>query len=186
MKVFTTGQVAKICQVAPATVNRWFDKGMLKGFRVPGSRDRRVPRENLIRFCKEYKLPIGDLGDREAALCVLLIFADMQLLGAVKESFLMAESVRILSASGVFAATRYLQEQRLDAVIIDLGIGHAEASTLCKLVHESKYCLHAVTVGLYDGRRDVKSSRFTDLIRKPFDPQYLVERVKTLVAEARK
>ncbi|MCY2996511.1 MAG: response regulator, partial [Planctomycetota bacterium] len=25
MKVFTTGQVAKICKVAPRTVSKWFD-----------------------------------------------------------------------------------------------------------------------------------------------------------------
>jgi len=37
MKVFTTGQVAKICKVAPRTVSKWFDSGRLKGYRIPGS-----------------------------------------------------------------------------------------------------------------------------------------------------
>ena len=45
MKVFTTGQVAKICKVAPRTVSKWFDSGRLKGYRIPGSQDRRIPRE---------------------------------------------------------------------------------------------------------------------------------------------
>ena len=36
MKVFTTGQVAKICKVAPRTVSKWFDSGRLKGYRIPG------------------------------------------------------------------------------------------------------------------------------------------------------
>ena len=53
MKVFTTGQVAKICKVAPRTVSKWFDSGRLKGYRIPGSQDRRIPREYLIRFLKE-------------------------------------------------------------------------------------------------------------------------------------
>ena len=44
MKVFTTGQVAKICKVAPRTVSKWFDSGRLKGYRIPGSQDRRIPR----------------------------------------------------------------------------------------------------------------------------------------------
>ena len=43
MKVFTTGQVAKICKVAPRTVSKWFDSGRLKGYRIPGSQDRRNP-----------------------------------------------------------------------------------------------------------------------------------------------
>ena len=39
-KVFTTGQVAKICKVAPRTVSKWFDSGRLRGYRIPGSQDR--------------------------------------------------------------------------------------------------------------------------------------------------
>ena len=41
--IFTTGQVAKICKVAPRTVSKWFDSGRLRGYRIPGSQDRRIP-----------------------------------------------------------------------------------------------------------------------------------------------
>ena len=34
--IYTTGQVAKMCQVAPRTVSKWFDSGRLKGFRIAG------------------------------------------------------------------------------------------------------------------------------------------------------
>src|SRR5260370_42004624 len=60
-KVFTTGQVAKICKVAPRTVSKWFDSGRLRGYRIPGSQDRRIPREHLIRFLKEHGMPLGEL-----------------------------------------------------------------------------------------------------------------------------
>ena len=59
-KVFTTGQVAKICKVAPRTVSKWFDSGRLRGYRIPGSQDRRIPREHLLRFLKEHGMPLGD------------------------------------------------------------------------------------------------------------------------------
>ena len=36
-EVLTTGEVAKICNVAPRTVSKWFDSGSLKGYRIPGS-----------------------------------------------------------------------------------------------------------------------------------------------------
>lgn len=49
-QVFTTGMIAKICQVATRTVIKWFDSGQLKGYRVPGSKDRRVPRVCLVEF----------------------------------------------------------------------------------------------------------------------------------------
>ena len=55
--VLTTGQVAQICNVAPRTVTKWFDSGQLKGYRIPGSRDRRIPTSELIRFMKAHNIP---------------------------------------------------------------------------------------------------------------------------------
>ena len=72
MKVFTTGQVAKICKVAPRTVSKWFDSGRLKGYRIPGSQDRRIPREYLIKFLKEHGMPLGDLEDEAMAKCLIV------------------------------------------------------------------------------------------------------------------
>ena len=79
MKVFTTGQVAKICKVAPRTVSKWFDSGRLKGYRIPGSQDRRIPREYLIKFLKEHGMPLGDLED-EAMAKVLIVAQDQVLI----------------------------------------------------------------------------------------------------------
>lgn len=58
--IFTTGQVAKICKVAPRTVSKWFDSGRLRGYHIPGSTYRRIPRENLIKFMAEHKLPMPE------------------------------------------------------------------------------------------------------------------------------
>src|SRR5215207_5200554 len=54
--VLTTGEVAKICNVAPRTVSKWFDSGALRGYRIPGSKDRRIPVNQLIRFMKEHNI----------------------------------------------------------------------------------------------------------------------------------
>ncbi len=59
--VLTTGDVAKICNVAPRTVSKWFDNGQLKGYRIPGSKDRRIPVSELIRFMKMHNMPTAAL-----------------------------------------------------------------------------------------------------------------------------
>lgn len=59
--VLTTGDVAKICNVAPRTVSKWFDNGQLKGYRIPGSKDRRIPLSELVRFMKANNMPITAL-----------------------------------------------------------------------------------------------------------------------------
>ena len=56
--VFTTGEVAEICKLSQQTVIRCFDSGRLGGYRVPGSRFRRIPRDELIKFMKEHNIPL--------------------------------------------------------------------------------------------------------------------------------
>lgn len=77
-KVFTTGQIAKICRVAPRTVSKWFDAGHLAGYRIPGKSgrgDRRVLRENLIRFMNDFGFPVNEVTERGARV-VLLVGVD--------------------------------------------------------------------------------------------------------------
>ncbi len=77
-QVFTTGQVAKICHVASGTVAKWFDSGRLKGYRIPGSQDRRIPRGILLAFLKEHEMPLGVLEEDEDKA------AEARVLGAAK------------------------------------------------------------------------------------------------------
>jgi len=58
--VFTTGDVAQLCHVTPRTVAKWVDRQGL-GYRIPGSQDRRIPRDQLIRFLREHHMPLGEL-----------------------------------------------------------------------------------------------------------------------------
>ena len=56
-QVFTTGEAADICKVSQQTIIRCFDSGRLQGFRVPGSKFRRIPRAELLRFMKANDIP---------------------------------------------------------------------------------------------------------------------------------
>ena len=69
--VLTTGDVAKICNVAPRTVSKWFDSGQLKGYRIPGSKDRRIPFEELLNFMKSHNMPISGLPSGKTRVLVV-------------------------------------------------------------------------------------------------------------------
>ena len=71
MKVFTTGQVAKICKVAPRTVSKWFDSGRLRGYRIPGSQDRRIPREYRLSSSRSTACPWATWKTRPWPRCSL-------------------------------------------------------------------------------------------------------------------
>ena len=69
--VFTTGEAAEICKVSQQTIIRCFDSGRLKGFRVPGSRFRRIPREALIAFMKDNNIPPDALDSGKTKVLVV-------------------------------------------------------------------------------------------------------------------
>ncbi len=54
-RVFTTGHIAKMLGVSPATVVKKFMRtGRLRFYTVPGSLDRRVTKESLVEFLIAY------------------------------------------------------------------------------------------------------------------------------------
>ena len=69
--VFSTGEAAEVCNVSQQTIIRCFDKGRLQGFRVPGSKFRRIPRDELIRFMQANDIPLARIeGHRRSVLCL--------------------------------------------------------------------------------------------------------------------
>src|SRR5437667_465258 len=125
-KVFTTGQVAKICKVAPRTVSKWFDSGRLKGYRIPGSQDRRIPREQLIKFLKEHGMPLGELEEEEWHK-VLVIGAEKLFIDRLKEILPEDEDYKYEIANSGFEAGIQAESFHPDTIIIDLALGRTEA-----------------------------------------------------------
>ena len=131
MKVFTTGQVAKICKVAPRTVSKWFDSGRLRGYRIPGSQDRRIPREYLIKFLKEHGMPLGDLEDE--AMAKVLIVAKTRCSSRTSSGELPLErSFKIAVAASGFEAGIQAESFHPDCIIVDFSIGRTEALQICQ------------------------------------------------------
>lgn len=53
----TPSEAARISGLSKTTIARCFDRGLLAGFRIPGSKFRRIPIENLYRFLRESGIP---------------------------------------------------------------------------------------------------------------------------------
>lgn len=180
--IFTTGQVSKICEVAPRTVNKWFDSGRLRGYRIPGSKDRRIPREHLIQFLKEHGMPTGELED-EATGKVLVVSADQLLHAALLES-LSGDLFKLEYATSGFEAGIQAKSLHPDCVVIDFQLGRQEAQVIARHLRKNPSYTDAVQIGLItdEDSADVERALFTEIFRKPFDASLLVERIKTLVA----
>jgi excisionase family DNA binding protein len=183
MKVLTTGQVAKICKVAPRTVSKWFDSGRLKGYRIPGSQDRRIPREYLIKFLKEHGMPLGELED-EAMAKVLVVGQDSVLLENLKRVLPENRSFRFANAASGFEAGIQAESFHPDAIIVDYSIGHIEALQICQNLRRNSEFHDVILVALLpddDGSTNFDRSTINETFKKPFDVALLAERLRTLI-----
>ena len=183
MKVFTTGQVAKICKVAPRTVSKWFDSGRLKGYRIPGSQDRRIPREYLIKFLKEHGMPLGDLED-EAMAKVLIVAQDQVLIENLRRELPPEKSFRVAVAASGFEAGIQAESFHPDCIICDFSIGKVEALQICQNLKRNSDFTETILIALLpdDGSSiSFDRSSINETFKKPFDAALLAERIRTLV-----
>lgn len=58
--VLTPKEAARLCGLSSQTITRAFDAGRLKGYRVPGSKFRRIPRAELLRFMSHHGMPLPE------------------------------------------------------------------------------------------------------------------------------
>lgn len=118
--VLTTGEVARLCGVAPRTVSKWFDAGQLRGFKIPGSRDRRIPRESLVRFMKAHGIPLRGLDGN--ATRVLIAEADYEFADAMRMALERGFNYRVQVASSVFEAGLLARQFRPHVIFLDVAM----------------------------------------------------------------
>lgn len=170
--IFTTGQAAKICKMSMNTVKKLFDSGQLRGYRIPGSGDRRIPREHLIRFLKEHGMPLGELeNDADAILCV----------SADAEKFARAfDGARnVFHATDCFSAGMAFELCHARCVIIDFGTLGDEARRLFKSFKALSCHAPSFIIGVGDPHNgDERCDKF---VQDPFDPVMLREDVNLVL-----
>src|SRR3989441_7595721 len=178
--VFTTGEAAKICKVSQQTIIRCFDSGQLKGFRVPGSRFRRIPRDLLFKFMKENGIPTDALesGKRK----VLLVDDDEELVELISDVLKSDGRFEVRVASNGFAAGMIVKEYRPDLVVLDVMLPDINGRDVCQLI-QADSSLGGVRIICISGMveedkiEDLKSAGAHDFLQKPFDVDELIERM---------
>ena len=177
--VFTTGEAAKICKVSQQTIIRCFDNGSLKGFRVPGSRFRRIPREQLYAFMKENGIPTEALesGKRK----ILIVDDDEDLVDLMQDAFARDGRFDIKTANNGFGAGMLVKEFRPDLVVLDVMLPDINGKEVCQRVRNDP-TMKSVKIICISGMveqtkiADLRAAGADDFMNKPFAVDALVER----------
>jgi excisionase family DNA binding protein len=183
--VLTTGEVAKICNVAPRTVSKWFDSGALRGYRIPGSKDRRIPVNQLIRFMKQHGMPLNGL---MTGCTRILIVDDEQDIVEVLEKILEDEAkYEVEVAKGGFAAGVIAEKFRPHVILLDMHLSDIDGREVAKQV-KNNADLQLTKVIAMSGKmmdeeaKGMLAQGFDGFLKKPFHVKQVIEAVEDAMA----
>ena len=182
--VFTTGEAAKICKVSQQTIIRCFDSGQLKGFRVPGSRFRRIPRDQLYAFMRDNGIPTDalDSGRRK----ILVVDDDEDLMELICDALERDGRMEVRSVNNGFGAGMMIKEFRPDLIVLDVMLPDINGKEVCTLVRSQSnmddvriICISGMVET--DKIQELHDAGANDFMKKPFDVDELVARICQLL-----
>ena len=183
-KVFTTGEAAKVCKVSQQTIIRCFDSGRLNGFRVPGSRFRRIPREELIRFMRENDIPLETIGSDLKR--VLIVDDEPEIVSLISELLEQDGRFEVRSASTGYDAGMETERFKPHLIVLDYMLPDINGNIVCQRVRENDengdtrvLCVSGVVE--QNEVEKLRQAGADDFLKKPFNLRELVERIENLL-----
>ena len=183
--ILTTGEVAKICNVAPRTVSKWFDTGQLRGYRIPGSKDRRIPMSALIRFMTAHNIPLD--GVQSGRTRVLLVDEPSELVTVLSKLLTEQAGYEVLVAHTMLTAGITCEKARPHVMLIDLHLPDVNSDQLVRDVrsHDDLQMIKLVAVSgkLTEGQcRHLVKNGYDAFLRKPFNVKQVTQVIEEVTA----
>ena len=183
--VLTTGDVARICHVAPRTVSKWFDNGQLKGYRIPGSKDRRIPLSELIRFMKVHNMPTAELA--VGKIRVLIADSNVQTASSLSSVLKSRADYDVQTARSSFETGAIVRTFSTHVLLVSLVGEGIDAMGVCKGIREND---DLRTIKIIAMVKDLNESEAVALLGKGFDgyvsyaadPTEVIKRIEEAIA----
>jgi excisionase family DNA binding protein len=184
-QVFTTGEAAEICKVSQQTIIRCFDSGRLQGFRVPGSRFRRIPRAELIRFMKTNEIPTDAL--ESSAKRILIVDDDEKIVEMLQDLLGSDDRFDLRTAATGYDAGMLTEQFRPHLILLDFMLPDINGNLVCQRIKSNAELAETkvlIISGVVNQREiDELSEHGADgFIKKPFDVEELLTRIEDLVS----
>ena len=183
--VLTTGEVAKICNVAPRTVSKWFDTGVLKGYRIPGSKDRRIPVSQLMRFMKEHGIPFDGVASGKTR--ILIVDDEQEIVDVLHKALSEQANYEVRTATNGFQAGIEADRFKPHVMLLDVHLGEADVRNIANMVRADDDLqmtkIIAMSGKMTDGQlQTLRTSGFDGYLKKPFQVRQVVETIESATA----
>lgn len=177
-KFFTTGQIAKICGVSIATVQKWIDAGEIESYRLPlTASERRVPRQSLLTFMRKYELPTDELEGKESYR-VLIAGLETQIRNQIDKIWAgLNQSAEVKVARDGIDFLVLIGSVKPHLIVMDLHLDGFEGTKVIEYLHkeeETKNIKIIVVSDLTDEERSLLGKLHVDaIVSRPFKPDKL-------------
>ncbi len=182
--LFTTGEAAEICKVSQQTIIRCFDAGRLEGFRVPGSRFRRIPRKNLVRFMQDNNIPLDTIesGKRK----ILIVDDDSEIVELLEDVLERDGRYEIKTASSGYEAGMATEKFRPELILLDYMLPDVNGNVVCQAIRrnpefENIKIIIISGVVKQDEIAQLLKSGAEDFVRKPFNITELTDKISAVL-----
>jgi two-component system, OmpR family, response regulator len=179
-ELFTTGEAAEICRVSQQTIIRCFDSGRLEGFRVPGSKFRRIPRESLVKFMKDNAIPLD--GMETGKKKVLVVDDDAEIVDLLVEVLSRDGRFDVKTATSGYEAGIQTQRFRPDCILLDYMLPDVNGNVVCHTIRKNPEFenIRIIIVSGVIKQEEIDQllkSGAQDFVKKPFDINDLLKRI---------
>ncbi|MCK4959330.1 MAG: response regulator [Planctomycetes bacterium] len=182
--LFTTGEAADICNVSQQTIIRCFDAGRLEGFRIPGSKFRRIPRESLVKFMTDNDIPIKNLASGKKR--ILIVDDDAEIVELMVDVLARDGRFDTKTASSGYDAGLITQQFRPDLMILDYMLPDVNGNIVCQTIRRNpefastKIVIVSGVVN-QDEIQDLIDAGAEDFMKKPFNIIELVDKISAVL-----
>jgi excisionase family DNA binding protein len=181
--VFTTGEAARICNISQQTIIRNFDTGRLRGFRVPGSKFRRIPRSCLVEFMREHRIPLGDL--EHATRRVLVIDDEPDVVEMLRDLLTQNGRFEVKTGSNGFEAGMLARQFQPDVILLDFKLPDINGTAVCRTVRAEPELAHTkiIIISGVATREEVDelmNAGADAFVKKPFTIKQVLEKISEL------
>lgn len=185
--VLTTGQVARICKVAPRTVSKWFDSGNLRGYRIPGSKDRRIPVQALIRFMRAHGIPLDGLESGQTR--VVIVDEDEDIVRLLSRTLSDEARYDVRTAANAFEAGMLLESFHPHVLLLDIALPDVDLRSIHRVIAGKPELqdvrIIATSGSISDGEaQGLRQLGVAGVLRKPFDVRQVRRAIEEVMAVA--
>jgi len=178
---YTTGDVARMLDMSPATIFRAIENGVLKASTTPGGHNR-ISREDLEAFLKKNNISLRVLDSRARRKRVLIVEDNPAELRMFKRALQAVTDFDIMTTTSGYEAGFLTKSFWPDVILLDIFLQESDGREIVKLIRMDPELKGAKILAISGTASEaqiqaIKASGVDDFIQKPVSPDELRERV---------